>query len=260
MPQNIGRAGVLRTTAKPDSGGRTSTAALARPTVTWPRNARVSRSPTPALPATVSTSAAACCRPPVGSSIPAQMTFACRGEGKAPIPRTAMSKGRSVASATCRSAPKAASVAGSTSPRNLTVTWRFSTLRDQRTPGSEGASSAATPNTACCTAAGSGTATKLRIAFSPRASLSQDPWEGSLDLPRRLRWAKPSSVNAIIVCACRNSVAPGPARSRPRPSGRVPGYPRTAWSTCGSFPGRRSRSRRCRPACRAPRPPAQPRP
>ena len=27
-------------------------------------------------------------------------------------------------------------------------------------------------------------------------AIRQEPWEGSLDLPRRLRWAKPSSVNA----------------------------------------------------------------
>ncbi|MFL5307579.1 MAG: helix-turn-helix domain-containing protein [Polyangia bacterium] len=35
-----------------------------------------------------------------------------------------------------------------------------------------------------------------RIAHQARGvSIRQEPWEGSLNLPRRLRWAKPSSVN-----------------------------------------------------------------
>ena len=33
------------------------------------------------------------------------------------------------------------------------------------------------------------------------AWIRQDPWEASLDLPRRLRWAKPSSVNVFILAA-----------------------------------------------------------
>jgi hypothetical protein len=42
----------------------------------------------------------------------------------------------------------------------------------------------------------SGGAQALREALAD-GPIRQEPWEGSLDLPRRLRWAKPSSVNAI---------------------------------------------------------------
>src|SRR5436190_22246080 len=32
-----------------------------------------------------------------------------------------------------------------------------------------------------------------------RKSISREPWEGSRTLPRRIRWAKPSSVNAMTL-------------------------------------------------------------
>ncbi|HSS39174.1 MAG TPA: serine/threonine-protein kinase, partial [Polyangia bacterium] len=40
-----------------------------------------------------------------------------------------------------------------------------------------------------------------RVAVGSMITIRQEPWEGSLNLPRRSRWAKPSSVNAMGVVA-----------------------------------------------------------
>jgi hypothetical protein len=44
------------------------------------------------------------------------------------------------------------------------------------------------------------------------AEINRDPWEGSRTLPRRLRWAKPSSVHALLLLlALAASAAPAQA-------------------------------------------------
>ena len=45
---------------------------------------------------------------------------------------------------------------------------------------------------------GGGPRRTRRPRAQTRRAIRQEPWEGSLNLPRRLRWAKPSSVNASL--------------------------------------------------------------